>query len=99
MVTTLICAAAALSACSAGGMSPSGPSQGLTFVASNSDSVLLDYPPGRPDLLAAAYQTATQQCQFFNKRAAVLESLILGDRGVIRATYLCQNGYQTSGLR
>ena len=39
-----------------------------------------------------ANDTATQQCQIFNRHTAVLESLNVREEGTIRATYLCRNG-------
>jgi hypothetical protein len=69
---------------------------GVEFVASNPDSVLLDFPATPPGGLTTANDTAVQQCQIFNRRTAVLESLNVRDEGVIRATYLCRNGYATA---
>jgi hypothetical protein len=90
-ILTLICVAGALGACSHG----SGSS--VEFVASNPDSVLLDFGAKPPGELTAANDTATQQCQIFNRRVAVLESLnVRGEGGVIRATYLCKNSTQSA---
>jgi hypothetical protein len=90
-IASLVCMAAALSGCNAGGMSSSS-GQGIAFVASNSDSVLLDLTARPPGDLAAANDTATQQCQIFSRRTAVLESLNTRSEGTIRATYLCKGG-------
>ena len=76
--------------------SSSSPGSSIEFVASNTDSVLLDFSANPPGALAAANDTATQQCQIFNRRMAVLESLNVRNEGVIRATYLCQNAVQTA---
>ena len=86
-IVSLICAAAALSGC--------GP-RNVEFVASNPDSVLLDIPAKPPGELDAANNTATQQCQIYSRRSAVLESLNVRHAGVIRATYLCKGGVEAS---
>ena len=88
-IMSLFCVAAALSAC--------GP-RGVEFVASNPDSVLLDFPANPPGGLTTANDTAVQQCQIFNRRTAVLESLNVRDQGVIRATYLCKNATETASM-
>jgi hypothetical protein len=80
---SLICAVGALAGC--------GP-QGVEFVASNPDSVLLDFSGRPPGELVTANDTATQQCQIFSRRTAVLESLNVRNDGRIRATYLCKGG-------
>jgi hypothetical protein len=98
-VVSLVCMVAALSGCSAGGMSASGSGQNVAFVASNSDSVLLDFAARPPGQLASANETATQQCQIFSRSTAVLESLNVRDPDTIRATYLCRNGTQTVWLQ
>jgi hypothetical protein len=69
---------------------------GVEFVASNPDSVLLDFPANPPGGLTTANDEAVQQCQIFSRRTAVLESLNVRDEGVIRATYLCRNGIATA---
>jgi hypothetical protein len=69
---------------------------GVEFVASNPDSVLLDFAANPPGGLTSATDTAVQQCQIFNRRTAVLESLNVRDEGVIRATYLCRNSVATA---
>ena len=84
---SLVCMGAALSGCA----SPSGSGQSVAFVASNPDSVLLDFSARPPGELAFANETATQQCQIFNRRSAVLESLNVRNESTIRATYLCKN--------
>ena len=93
-VVSLICVAGALSGC---GMRDS-PGSGRTveFVASNSDSVLLDFNSNPSGELAAANETATQQCQIFSRNFAVLESLNVRREGIIRATYLCKSTTQTA---
>jgi hypothetical protein len=88
-IVSLICVAGSLSGC---GWS----SHGVEFVASNPDSVLLDFRAKPPGQLTAANDTATEQCQIFSRRTAVLESLNVRDEGVIRATYLCKGGSQTA---
>ena len=45
-------------------------------------SVLLDFPANPPGELTTANDTAVQQCQIFNRRTAVLESLNVRDEGV-----------------
>ena len=96
-VVSLICVAGAINGCSAGGMlSARTPGRSVEFVASNTDSVLLDFAANPPGELAAANDTATQQCQIFSRTTAVLESLNVRNEGTIRATYLCKNGTQTA---
>lgn len=80
----------------AGALTGCGSGTGVEFVASNPDSVLLDFAAKPPGELATANDTATQQCQIFNRRTAVLESLNVRDEGIIRATYLCKNGTETA---
>jgi hypothetical protein len=80
--------AGALAGCTSG--------NGVEFVAANPDSVLLDFPASPPGGLTTATDTATQECQIFNRHTAVLESLNVRDEGVIRATYLCRNGMTTA---
>jgi hypothetical protein len=80
----------------AGALAGCQSSNGIEFVASNPDSVLLDIPANPPGALTTATDTATQQCQIFNRRTAVLESLNVRDEGVIRATYLCRNTIETA---
>jgi hypothetical protein len=92
-IVSLLFMTAALSGCAA----PSG-GHGVTFVASNSDSVLLDFSGSPPGDLAFVNDTATQQCQIFNRSTAVLESLNVRDGSTIRATYLCRNGMAPAGL-
>jgi hypothetical protein len=87
-LVSLICVAGFLSGC--------GSSTHVEFVASNPDSVLLDFGAKPPGQLAAANDTATEQCQIFSRRTAVLESLNVRDEGVIRATYLCKGATQTA---
>jgi hypothetical protein len=94
-IVSLICMAGALSGCGIFGSSGGGKS--VEFVASNPESVLLDFAAKPPGELAAANDTATQQCQIFSRRTAVLESLnVRGEGGVIRATYLCKNNIQSA---
>ena len=98
-IVNLACMAAALSACGAvdrmsdnvsGMFAPSAPGRTVEFVASNPDSVLLDFS-ARPDgELAIANDAATRQCHMFSRRDAVLESLNTRAEGTIRATYLCR---------
>ncbi len=87
-IVSLICVAGSLSGC--------GSSNQVEFVASNPDSVLLDFGAKTPGQLTAANDTATEQCQIFSRRTAVLESLNVRDDGVIRATYLCKGATQTA---
>ena len=88
-VASLLFMAGALSAC---GNSSGAPGRTVEFVASNTDSVLLDFEAKPPGELAAANETAAQQCQIFHRSTAVLESLNVRREGKIRATYLCRNG-------
>jgi hypothetical protein len=81
-ILSVLCVAGALAGCG---------SSGVEFVASNPDSVLLDFPASPPGQLVTVNDTALQQCQLFNRHTAVLESLNVRDAGVIRATYLCRN--------
>jgi hypothetical protein len=90
-IVSLICAAAALSGCGWHG-------RNVEFVASNPDSVLLDLPARPPGELAVANDTATQQCQIYSRRTAVLESLNVRNEGTIRATYLCKGGVEASNV-
>ena len=88
-IATLICVAGALSGC--GTMSYGGPSgRSVDFVASNADSVLLDFAARQEGGLTFAGATAAQQCQIFGRRDAALESLNVRTEGTIRATYLCR---------
>jgi hypothetical protein len=86
-IVSLICVATALSGC--------GP-RNVEFVASNPDSVLLDLPAKQPGELVIANDTATQQCQIYSRRSAVLESLNVRSEDRIRATYLCKGGGETT---
>jgi hypothetical protein len=86
-IVSLICMAGALSGCDYN----AGPGKSVSFVASNSDSVLLDFSARAPGELAVANDTAVQQCQIFNRRTAVLESLNVRSDSTIRATYLCRS--------
>jgi hypothetical protein len=89
---SLLCVAGALSACGS-----STPGHSVEFVASNTDSVLLDFAAKPPGELAATDNVAAQQCQLFGKSKAVLESLnTRGDGGTIRAIYLCKGGTQSA---
>ena len=89
-IVSLICVAAALSGCAR---------SGVEFVASNPDSVLLDVAARPPGELVAANETATQQCQIYSRKPAVLESLNVRNEGTIRATYLCKNSADASAMR
>lgn len=93
-IVSLICAAGALSGC--GHFYSSTPGHSVEFVASNPDSVLLDFAGRPPGELVAANDTATQQCQIFSRRTAVLESLNVRNDDMIRATYLCKGGTQSA---
>ena len=90
-IASLICVAGALTGCVSGR-----PGSTVEFVASNPDSVLLDFGAKPSGELAVANDTATQQCQLFSRRTAVLESLNVRDEGTIRATYLCKGGVVTA---
>ena len=87
-IISLLCVTGALAGCAGSG--------GVEFVASNPDSVLLDFRAKPPGELVNANTAATQQCQIFSRRTAVLESLNVRDQGVIRATYLCKGGTETA---
>lgn len=80
----------------AGALAGCESSSGVEFVASNPDSVLLDFAAKPAGGLQTANDTATQQCQIFNRRTAVLESLNVRDEGMIRATYLCKSSTETA---
>jgi hypothetical protein len=85
----LFCMAGALGACAR--------SDAVEFVASNPDSVLLDFSASPPGQLTVANDAATSQCQIYSRRTAVLESLnVRGGGGTIRATYLCKGGAMTA---
>lgn len=86
----LMLMAGALAGCASG--------NGVEFVASNPDSVLLDFPANPPGALTNVTDAAVQQCQIFNRRTAVLESLNVRDEGVIRATYLCKIATETASV-
>ncbi|MSP02077.1 MAG: hypothetical protein EXR07_13655 [Acetobacteraceae bacterium] len=98
-LVSLFCMAAALSGCGmvnrvsdnvSGMFAPSAPGRTVEFVASNPDSVLLDFAARPPGELVVANETALQQCQIFSRNTAVLESLNVRGEGLIRATYLCK---------
>jgi hypothetical protein len=98
-IFSLICMTGALGGCSAGSMYYSRtPGSSVEFVASNTDSVLLDFAAKPAGELAVANDTATQQCQIFSRNTAVLESLNVRNEGTIRAIYLCKNGAQTASI-
>jgi hypothetical protein len=80
----------------AGALSGCGSGSGVEFVASNPDTVLLDFSSRPAGQLVTANETATQQCQIYSRRTAVLESLNVRDGGDIRATYLCKGGIQSA---
>jgi len=87
-IVGLFCVAGALTGCSGG--------HNIEFVASNPDSVLLDirgYPQGD---LAVVNSAATQECQVYSRRLAVLESLNVRNDHWFRATYLCKGGAMTA---
>jgi hypothetical protein len=89
-ILSLIFVAGALTGCGSSGHS-------VEFVASNPDSVLLDFAAKPPGELVAADDVATQQCQLFGKSKAVRESLnTRGEGGTIRAIYLCKGGTQSA---
>jgi len=87
-IVSLIFMAGALSGCASG--------NGIEFVASNPDTVLLDFAARPTGQLVTANETATQQCQIYSRRTAVLESLNVRDEGIIRATYICKGGIQSA---
>ncbi len=98
-VVSLTCMAGALSACGtidrmtdgvSGMFAPPPPGRTVEFIASNPDSILLDFAARPVGELAIANETATRQCQMFSRRDAVLESLNTRAEGTIRATYLCR---------
>ncbi len=91
-IVSLICVAGALIGCDGG----SGNGRTVEFVASNPDSVLLDFRARPVGELAYANETATQQCQIFHRNVAVLESLNVRRGNTIRATYLCKNSTVTA---
>lgn len=87
------CVAASLCGCdtmgSMIGMGPDRAGRTVEFIASNPDSVLLDFASRPPGELAYAQDVATSQCGIFNRHAAVLESLNTRSDGRVRATYAC----------
>ena len=93
-IVSLIGVAGVLSGC--GMFHSSSLGSTVEFVASNPSSVLLDFAGRPPGELAAANDVATQQCQIFSRRMAILESLNVRNDGVIRATYLCRNGIESA---
>jgi hypothetical protein len=98
-IFSLICMTGALGGCSAGSMYYSRtPGSSVEFVASNTDSVLLDFAAKPAGELVVANDTAAQQCQIFSRNIAVLESLNVRNEGTIRAIYLCKNGAQTASV-
>jgi hypothetical protein len=92
-IVSLLCAAGALSACGT-----PGPGQTVSFVASNTDSVLVDFSAQPPGELSFANQTAAEQCQIFARDTAVLESLNVRREGRVRATYLCKSTTRTADV-
>jgi len=92
-VVSLVCIAGALAGCA-----PPGPGHSIEFVASNTDSVLLDFNAWPPGELSFANDTATQQCQIFHRDTAVLESLNVRNEEQIRATYLCKSHARAADL-
>lgn len=93
-IVGLFCVAGALSGCGAVINMPmfrsDVPGRTVEFVSSNADSVLLDFGARPPGELSPADAIATAQCQIFNRRTAVLESLNSRSDGLIRATFLCK---------
>ena len=89
-IVSLICIAGAVAGCN------TQPGHSVEFVASNPDSVLLDFQARPPGELPFANDAATQQCQLFSRRSAVLESLNVRDDSMVRATYLCRGGTQSA---
>ena len=77
---------AALGGCGRG----DAPGSTVDFIASNPDSVLLDFGAIPPGEMTYANETAAQQCGIFHRNAAVLESLNTRSDGRIRATYVCK---------
>ncbi len=96
-IVSLICVAGALSGCGHRMMS-SQPGSTVEFVASNPDSVLLDFRGPPPGELAAVTEAATQQCQIYSQNVAVLESLNVRRDDTIRATYLCKGPTRTANV-
>ena len=89
-LVSLICIAGAVAGCD------TQPGHTVEFVASNPNSVLLDFRARPPGELPFANGAATQQCQLISDRSAVLESLNVRDDSTIRATYLCRGGTQSA---
>jgi hypothetical protein len=85
----LACMAGTLIGCAS--MRSSSPGRSVDFVASNPDSVLLDFAARPEGELTVANATADQQCQLFHRSGATLESLNVRDAGIIRGTYRCRN--------
>ena len=72
------------------GMNAGKAGRTVEFVASNADSVLLDFSARPEGELNYAQSAANQQCGIFHRNVAVLESLNTRSDGRIRATYLCK---------
>ena len=91
-VLILSCVAGALSGCGMAGhpMMGHGPGRTVSFVASNPESVLVDFAARPPGELTYASNVADQQCGMFGRRGATLESLNTRSGGLIRGTYLCR---------
>lgn len=93
-IASLLCMAGALSGCgmadSLPGMGSGRPGGSVEFVASNPESVILDFAAKPAGELAVANDTAAKQCQLFHRGTASLESLNTRVEGRIRATYLCK---------
>ena len=89
MLVILSGAAAALTGC-AYDMNAARPGRTIEFVASNADSVLVDFGFRPEGEMSYAQAAADQQCGIFHRDMAVLESLNTRGDGRIRATYLCK---------
>ena len=91
-VLILSCVAGALAGCGPGmGMFGSNkPGGTVSFVASNAETVLVDFATRPAGELTYAAGVADQQCGLFGRGAAILESLNTRQDGQIRGTYLCR---------
>ena len=93
-IVILSCVAASLCGCervnTMFGMGPFTPGRTVEFIASNPDSVLLDFASRPEGELAYAQDVANQQCNIFHRNLAVLESLNTRSDGRVRATYVCK---------
>jgi hypothetical protein len=75
---------------SVGGLFNKSPGYSVEFIAGNSYAVLIDYARGSDTELQEATKLATNRCQLFGQRTAVLESINPRSDDKARASFLCQ---------